>query len=98
MASLGRVPLVSPKTIVKATLQTSGDGMQLDVEVGQRIKVAREVVLLGVNDLARIISIEPSMLRAIEEGKRRPSPSLLFQIAEALGASVSYFFSGSDAD
>ena len=66
--------------------------MRLDIEVGQRIKAAREVMFLSLDEFARIISIETKILQEIEAGKRRPSPTLLLQIAETLSIPVSFLF------
>lgn len=67
--------------------------MQLDVKIGQRIKVAREAVTLSVDEFADMMRIEVSTLRGIEDGTIRPSAELFFYIAEKLGAPISYFFS-----
>jgi ribosome-binding protein aMBF1 (putative translation factor) len=81
------------KKIVKYVLQTIAEGelMHLSVTIGQRIRTAREAVMLSVDELANMIAIEAEQMKAIEAGLVRPHPSLLYEISERLGHPVSFF-------
>jgi transcriptional regulator with XRE-family HTH domain len=66
--------------------------VHLNVTIGVRIREAREAVVLSVEELADMVSIEAQQLIDIESGGARPSPSLLYEISELLGSPISYFF------
>lgn len=68
------------------------------MEVGKRIKELREMRGLTVNRLANMAGLSQSFLREIELGNKKPTVETLSYFCEALGVSLSEFFSGESAE
>lgn len=65
--------------------------MDIDVKtVGQRIRTARKTTPLTIEQLAERVGIASESLAHIECGSRKPSLSLLFNIANELNVSLDY--------
>ena len=65
---------------------------QIDVQVGELLRLRREEVGLTVAELAQILEISADDLEAIESGRVRAGPKLVNAAAMALGVSVNWFF------
>lgn len=63
------------------------------MEVGKRLKELREMRGITVNRLANMAGLSQSFLREIELGNKKPTVETLFYFCEALGVSLSEFFS-----
>lgn len=60
--------------------------------IASRVRALRQTRRIGVRELARRISVTPSMLSQIERGTVNPSVGTLFRLAEALGTTTDFFF------
>ncbi len=65
--------------------------------IAARVRALRQTRQIGVRELARRISVTPSMLSQIERGTVNPSVGTLFRLAEALGTTTDFFFQPGDA-
>lgn len=63
------------------------------MEIGERIKELRQKKGITVNKLANLSGVSQSYLRDIELGNKQPTVEYLSYICEALGISLSRFFS-----
>lgn len=63
------------------------------MEVGKRLKELREMRGITVNRLANMAGLSQSFLREIELGNKKPTVETLSYFCEALGVSLSEFFS-----
>lgn len=63
------------------------------VNVGQRIREIRESIKMSGNQLAKLSGIGQSTVSAIENGTNQPTVETLQRICDALGVSLSDFFS-----
>ncbi|MCF6443944.1 helix-turn-helix domain-containing protein [Nereida sp. MMG025] len=70
---------------------------QIDVHVGKRIRHRRWMVGMTQQQLADQVGIKFQQIQKYETGANRVSASRLWDISEALGVSVSFFFEGADA-
>lgn len=66
--------------------------LALDQHVGQKIRWFRIQKGLSQNDLAHLIGVSYQQLHKYENGSNSVSASRMFELAEALGVSVSMFF------
>ena len=66
----------------------------IDVYVGQRVRFKRKVLGLTQTDLAEKVDITFQQIQKYEKGENRVSASMLYQIAQSLNTSVSFFFEG----
>jgi transcriptional regulator with XRE-family HTH domain len=66
----------------------------IDVYVGQRVRFKRKVLGLTQSDLAEKVEITFQQIQKYEKGENRISASMLYQIAQSLNTSVSFFFEG----
>jgi transcriptional regulator with XRE-family HTH domain len=64
--------------------------------IASRVRALRQTRRIGVRELARRISVTPSMLSQIERGTVNPSVGTLFRLAEALGTTTDFFFQPGD--
>ena len=55
------------------------------MDYSKAIRIARSLADMPQKELARRISIDPSLISMIESGKRKPTRDVLERIAEALG-------------
>jgi len=67
----------------------------IQVEIGQRIMWARELVEPNRAEFARTLGIDRSSLCKIEDGKRAPSVFVILDLAHKLRMTTDYFLSGS---
>ncbi len=68
----------------------------VDVHVGQRVRRRRWMVGMTQQQLAEQVGIKFQQIQKYETGMNRVSASRLWDIAEALEVSVSFFFDGID--
>lgn len=66
----------------------------VDVHVGKRIRHRRWLVAITQQQLAEAVGIKFQQIQKYETGMNRVSASRLWDIAEALGVPVSFFFEG----
>jgi transcriptional regulator with XRE-family HTH domain len=66
----------------------------VDVHVGKRVRHRRWMVGMTQQQLAEKVGIKFQQIQKYETGMNRVSASRLWDIAEALSVSVSYFFEG----
>ncbi len=69
----------------------------VDVHVGKRIRHRRWMLGMTQQQLAEKVGIKFQQIQKYETGMNRVSASRLWDISEALGVSVSFFFEGLDA-
>ena len=70
----------------------------VDVHVGKRIRHRRWLVGMTQQQLAQCVGIKFQQIQKYETGANRVSASRLWDIADALGVEVSFFFEGLDAE
>ncbi|MDG1169110.1 MAG: helix-turn-helix transcriptional regulator [Sulfitobacter sp.] len=66
----------------------------VDVHVGQRIRQRRWLTGMTQQKLAEMVGIKFQQIQKYETGANRVSASRLWDISEALGVHVSFFFEG----
>ena len=66
----------------------------IDLHVGQRLRHRRWMLGLTQQELAESVGIKFQQIQKYESGINRMSASRLWDVANALGVSVSYFFEG----
>ena len=66
----------------------------VDVHVGKRIRHRRWMVGMTQQQLADRVGIKFQQIQKYETGMNRVSASRLWDISEALGTSISFFFEG----
>ena len=66
----------------------------VDVHVGTRIRQQRWLVGMTQQQLAELVGIKFQQIQKYETGMNRVSASRLWEIADALGVSVEFFFEG----
>ena len=69
----------------------------VDVHVGKRVRHRRWMVGVTQQQLAEKVGIKFQQIQKYETGMNRISASRLWDIAEALGVPVSFFFEGLEA-
>jgi transcriptional regulator with XRE-family HTH domain len=69
----------------------------VSVNIGERLRALREERNISMRSLATRSGLSANALSMIERGKASPSVSTLYKLAEALGISITTFFS-SDAE
>ena len=70
----------------------------VDVHVGKRIRHRRWTVGMTQQNLAERVGIKFQQIQKYETGANRVSASRLWDIADALGVEISFFFEGLDAN
>ncbi len=70
----------------------------VDVHVGKRIRHRRWLVGMTQQQLAERVGIKFQQIQKYETGANRVSASRLWDIADALEVSVSFFFDGLEGD
>lgn len=70
------------------------DPNPVDVFVGQKLKIRRNLIGITQEGLAEAAGITFQQVQKYEKGKNRLSASRLFQFARVLDVPVSYFFEG----
>ena len=66
----------------------------IDIYVGKRVRFKRKMVGLTQSDLGERVGLTFQQIQKYEKGENRISASKLFQIAQILKTSVSFFFDG----
>jgi transcriptional regulator with XRE-family HTH domain len=67
---------------------------KVDVHVGQKIRQRRWLTGMTQQKLAELVGIKFQQIQKYETGANRVSASRLWDIADALGVDVSFFFEG----
>jgi transcriptional regulator with XRE-family HTH domain len=70
----------------------------VDVHVGKRVRHRRWMVGMTQQQLADKVGIKFQQIQKYETGMNRVSASRLWDIADALGVAVSFFFEGLDQE
>ena len=70
----------------------------VDVHVGQRVRQRRWMVGMTQQQLGDIVGIKFQQIQKYETGMNRISASRLWDIAQALDVSISFFFEGFEGD
>lgn len=70
----------------------------VDVHVGKRVRHRRWMVGMTQQQLGDIVGIKFQQIQKYETGMNRISASRLWDIAQALGVSISFFFEGIDEE
>lgn len=68
----------------------------LSIDVGERVKRAREKRGLSLLDISRRTGIDVSLLSEIEEGQSAPPLGTVIKLAKALEMKMGYFISGDE--
>ncbi|ASM71460.1 MULTISPECIES: helix-turn-helix domain-containing protein [Roseobacteraceae] len=71
---------------------------KVDEHVGKRIRQRRWLVGMTQQKLAEMVGIKFQQIQKYETGANRVSASRLWDIGEAMGVNVSFFFEGLDGD
>jgi transcriptional regulator with XRE-family HTH domain len=69
----------------------------VDAHVGKRIRHRRWMVGMTQQQLAERVGIKFQQIQKYETGMNRVSASRLWDVAEALGVAISFFFEGLDS-
>ena len=94
-SSPGRVLPFRPSERLESVAPAAGGGSDSDpVAVGRRIRHHRREAGLTLADLATQVSLSPSALSLVENGRREARVSVLGEIAAALGVDVAGLLSG----
>lgn len=67
---------------------------KVDVHVGQRIRQRRWLTGMTQQRLAELVGIKFQQIQKYETGANRVSASRLWDIADALGVEIAFFFEG----
>ena len=70
---------------------------RVDDHVGARIRLRRTLMGMTQEQLAEALGISYQQVQKYETGANRVSAGRLFEIAQQLGADISYFFDGLDS-
>ena len=75
-------------------MSNRNNSMTSQVEIGQRIRKARERVGMSQEDFAHAVNKDQRAISEYENGKRKVSASELSIFASVLATPVSYFYEG----
>lgn len=70
------------------------EGIDPAVNLGGRLRQARLEADMTLRELARQLSVSPSFLSQLENGKSQPSVATLYSMAQLLGVSIDRLFEG----
>ena len=73
-------------------IKTKGSPNEMDVHVGQRLRVRRSLLGLSQEKLAESLDITFQQVQKYERGTNRISAGRLFDLSKILDVPVSYFF------
>ena len=76
----------------------NGEPNPIDVYIGQRIRVRRQLLGLSQEALAKKIGITFQQVQKYERGMNRIGASRLWDMMQVLGVDANYFFSGIDEE
>lgn len=62
---------------------------QLQIKIGERIRILRESKGITQQDLAAACNFEKANMSRIEAGRTNPTVSTLYKISQALGINIS---------
>ena len=79
------------------TTRRSPELHSIDVHIGMRLRMRRQILALSQTDLAARMNVSYQQVQKYETGANRISASRLYQTGQALGVPVEYFFDGADA-
>lgn len=68
----------------------------IDVHVGNRIRGRRKAIGMSQHTLGERLALTFQQVQKYERGLNRVSASKLYQIGQALGVSIGYFYEGLD--
>jgi transcriptional regulator with XRE-family HTH domain len=71
-------------------------GNEKESSIGEKIRSVRQSRHMSLRALAAKANVSPSMLSQIENNRANPSVTTLYNLAEALSITVSYFFPDPD--
>ncbi|WP_227766386.1 helix-turn-helix domain-containing protein [Zhaonella formicivorans] len=63
------------------------------LDIGERLRTLRKVKKISANKLAKMLNVDPSTISKIENSSSMPSIELLSRACNALGVTLSDFFS-----
>lgn len=66
------------------------------LNIGEKLRTARQKQKLSLRELAARADVSPSLLSQIENGRANPSVMTLYNVAGALEVPITFFFPGSD--
>ena len=75
-----------------AKMKTKGTPNEMDVHVGQRLRVRRSLLGLSQEKLAESIGLTFQQIQKYERGTNRVSAGRLYDLSKILDVPVSYFF------
>jgi len=73
-------------------IKTKGAPNEMDVHVGQRLRVRRALLGLSQEKLAEAIGLTFQQIQKYERGTNRVSAGRLFELSKVLDVPVGYFF------
>lgn len=73
-------------------MKTKGTPNEMDVHVGQRLKVRRSLLGLSQEKLAEAVGITFQQIQKYERGTNRVSAGRLFELSKVLDVPVNFFF------
>ena len=73
-------------------MKTKGTPNEMDVHVGQRIKVRRSLLGLSQEKLAEAVGVTFQQIQKYERGTNRVSAGRLFELSKVLDVPVNFFF------
>ncbi|WP_078280846.1 helix-turn-helix domain-containing protein [Mycobacteroides franklinii] len=77
-----------------SALGGAGPAAERNVQVGLRLRAAREKAALSLRELARRVGVSPSFISQVELGRTAPSVGTLYAIANELGLSLDTVMAG----
>jgi len=87
-------PAVTRETADPGSSGAAEFGDRLPPEVGERLRERRMALNMSVRELARRLSLSPSLISQIERGKATPSVGTLYAVTNELGLSMGTLFAG----
>jgi transcriptional regulator with XRE-family HTH domain/mannose-6-phosphate isomerase-like protein (cupin superfamily) len=69
---------------------------EIPVQIGQRVREAREAQQMSLRELARRVDVSASFISQLERGKANPSVGTLYALVAALGTSLDALIGGND--
>lgn len=80
------------KILRMSQMKTKGTPNEMDVHVGQRIKVRRSLLGYSQEKLAEAVGITFQQIQKYERGTNRVSAGRLFELSKVLSVPVNFFF------
>lgn len=78
--------------------QPNGEPNQIDIHVGKRLCLRRQLLRMSQSDLAQKLGITFQQVQKYEKGTNRVSASRLWDFSQVLNVPVGYFFADIDND